>query len=72
MQFTIVLLCGVILGICLLTLNLIACANASTNNLTLNKNTTTSNLLKSTNSSNNNTPADLSPDLGYHYEYNFY
>ena len=76
MQFTIVLLYGIVFGICILTSNLIAYANSSSNNSTLNKNNTISNLLKSTNSSNNNnnnkTPADLSPDLGYHYEYNFY
>ncbi|HXT83129.1 MAG TPA: hypothetical protein VN704_02180 [Verrucomicrobiae bacterium] len=53
-------------------------ANSQLNNSILSKNNTAMHLSNITNSSknkindNNNTNADLSPDLGYHYEDNFY
>lgn len=74
MYFKIVLLCGIIFGMCILTSNFITYANSQSNNNTLDKNNTTTSLSNTANSSknNNNTTADLSPDLGYHYEYNFY
>ena len=70
--FIIVLLCGLIFGICVLISNSVVYANLQSNNSILDKNNTASNLSKTANSSNRSTTADLSPDLGYHYEYNFY